>query len=199
MVELFALKVKFVTVVSVQIPCAAVIDQVPAPMLMVLVPVPEALKPLPPLIVKLVPFALASRTHPAVDAVHAPIVTVPTAIVPANVVIVQVVPPTQVLASKVTSSAEVGAEAPVAPPEVVDHIAVDVLSQVQVVLQTPNRAAASAETGARNASARRTPSNHFLASLRQRASLHQRTPDLLGTASTRRKRPKSLFMAYLVT
>ena len=106
-------------------------------------------------ILKLVLLALASSMHPVVDAVHALIVSVRTLMVPEKVVMVQVVPPTQVAASRVRSSEEVGAEAPVAPPLVVDHIAVEVLSQVQVVEQTANRAAACARSGARNASARK--------------------------------------------
>jgi hypothetical protein len=93
--------------------------------------------------------------QPVVDAVHAPHATDNAEIVPEKVVMVQVVPPTQVDALIVTSSLAVGAEAPVAPPLVVDHIAVDVLSQIQVVVQTANRAAADASSGARNASARR--------------------------------------------
>jgi hypothetical protein len=93
--------------------------------------------------------------QPVVDAVHAPMVNVATEIVPANVVMVQVVPPTQVAASRITSSEDVGADAPVAPPLDVDHIAVDELFHVHVVVQTANLFAASATCGARKASARR--------------------------------------------
>jgi hypothetical protein len=101
----------------------------------------KALAP-PETIVKFVLFVLALMMHPVVDAVHAPHVTLAIEIVPANVVMVHVVPPTQVPASSVTSSPEPGADAPVVPPLTVDHIAVDELSQVQVVLQTAKRDAA---------------------------------------------------------
>ena len=80
--------------------------------------------------------------QPVVLAVHALIVSELIAIVPANVVMVQVTPPTQVLAFNVTSSADVGADAPVQPVSVAHHIAVDVLSHVQVTLQTAKRVAA---------------------------------------------------------
>jgi hypothetical protein len=89
--------------------------------------------------VKLVLLVSALITQPAVDAVQVPQVTDLIEIVPENVVIVHVVPPTQVAASIITSSVATGAEAPVAPPVDVDHIAVDVLSQVQVVVQTAKR------------------------------------------------------------
>jgi hypothetical protein len=102
--------------------------------------------------------------QPDVDAVQALMVNELIDIVPANVVMVQVVPPTQVLALRVTSSAEVGADAPVHPVSVAHHIAVDVLSQVQVVEQTANRVAACARSGARNTSARRKrPKSFFMA------------------------------------
>jgi hypothetical protein len=101
--------------------------------------------------------------QPAVDAVQADIVRESIVMVPENVVIVQVVPPTHVAASSVTVSPATGADAPVAPPLVVDHIAVEVLSQVQVVVQTANRAAAWATSGAQHASARsKRPNSLFM-------------------------------------
>lgn len=113
---------------------------VPLPHFMFLVPAPlklinEALT--------LLLLTLKSKMHPVVDAVHAPAVMLLTARL-ALTVIVHVVPPTQVAASRVTSSAELGADAPVAPPDVADHIAVLELSHVHVVVQTAKRAAASA-------------------------------------------------------
>lgn len=61
-------------------------------------------------------------------------------------VMVQVVPPTQVAVSKIAVSVAPGTEAPGAPPLVVDHIAVDELSQMQVVVQTAKRLAANVMT-----------------------------------------------------
>lgn len=82
--------------------------------------------------------------HPVVEAVHAPQVIVCAEIVPANVVMVQVVPPTHAVLLKIMSSPATGAEAPEQPVLVAHHIAVEVLSQVQVVAQKPNRVAACA-------------------------------------------------------
>ena len=153
-VEVPALSVKFVAV-----PAFHGVDSdaelsvnVPDPIFNVRVPVPVRLNPVVELSVTLLLFALKSRTHPLVEAVQAPIVIEDTVTV-VFTVIVQVVPPTQVAASSVTSSAELGTEAPVAPPLVADHIAVLDASQVQVVAHIANRAAASAENeNAQNAS-----------------------------------------------
>jgi hypothetical protein len=107
--------------------------------------------------------------QPAVEAVHRPHVTVFAEIVPENVVIVQVVPPEQLLASKVTSSPATGCVVLFAPPLERDQIVSLLLSHVQVVAQAiRNFAVACAEVGAQHASARR-------------------------------KRPKSLFMAGFLT
>lgn len=109
----------------------------PAFQLRVPVPLPEnAYPPVVAEIVKLVLLVLAAIMQPDVDAVQAPQVMVATEIVPANVVMVQVVPPTQVAPSRMTSSPATGADAPVDPPDDVDHMAVDELSHVQVVVQT---------------------------------------------------------------
>ena len=63
-------------------------------------------------------------------------------------VIVHVTPPTHVAASRITASPDPGTDAPVAPPVVVDHIAVLDASQVQAAVQTAKRLAASAADGA---------------------------------------------------
>ena len=117
---------------------------VPASHFLVPVPLPANGVVLEPESVKFVLFVLAAIMQPVVEAVHAPQVIEEAEIVPANVVMVHVVPPTQVFASSVTSSPATGAEAPVAPPLVDAHIAVDVLSHVQVVAQIAKRAAACA-------------------------------------------------------
>lgn len=115
---------------------------------------------------KFVLFVLAAMMQPVVEAVHAPQVMDWAEIVPENVVMVQVVPPTQVAPSIITSSAEVGAAAPVAPPEPTDDhmmpVVMPSLFHVHVVAHTAQRFAACARSGARNASARkRTPKRYF--------------------------------------
>ena len=87
--------------------------------------------------------------QPVVDAVQAPNVSEVTLTVVLTVV-VQVTPPTQVAPSKVTVSAEPGTDAPVVPPDDVDHIVVLEASQVQVTEQTANRAAALALAGSKH-------------------------------------------------
>lgn len=143
-VELLALNVKFVIVVALISVPDVVLErvQVPLPILKVRTPVPviDRAKPEGP-IATLLLLTLKSRIQPVVDAVQAPIVREFSDRF-AFTVIVQVVPLTQVFASSVTSSLPVGADTPVAPPEVADHIAVETLSQVQVVVQTAKRAAA---------------------------------------------------------
>lgn len=118
---------------------------VPFPMLSVRVPVPDALNGVvADVSVMLLLLALKSRTHPAVAALHAPIVK-ETIVGLVLTVMVQVTPPTQVAASNVTVSALPGTEAPVAPPVVADHMAVLEPSQVHVTVQTAKREAASAQ------------------------------------------------------
>src|SRR5258708_7897022 len=111
------------------------------PSFKVRVPVPLILKPA--VSATLLLLTLKSRIQPVVVAVQAPIVS-ERIVKLVFTVVVQVVPPTQVAASKITASAAPGTEAPVAPPVLVDHIAVDEPSHVQVVVQTANRFAALA-------------------------------------------------------
>lgn len=145
-VDVFVVNVMFVTVAKFQtVPDVPLTVHVPLPMRNVRVPVPALVALVA--IVTLLLLTLKSRMHPVVVPVHALNVRELMLIV-AFGVIVQVVPPTQVLASKVTSSALVGAEAPVAPPDDADHIAVLELSHVHGVVQTAKRAAASAPVSA---------------------------------------------------
>lgn len=95
-----------------------------------------------------------SRMQPVVEAVHALIVMEIT-VTFVLTVMVHVVPPTQVLASKITVSTLLGTDAPVAPPVVVDHIAVLDPSHVHVVEQMPKRFAASAGVKQANSNATR--------------------------------------------
>jgi hypothetical protein len=140
MVDVPAANVRLVEIVPTHVPTEDIVN-VPLPSLIFLVPVPEILK-LPP-IEKLLLLTLKSIIHPVVLAVHAPAVR---EVILAFVltVVVQVVPPTQVAASKVTVSPEPGTDAPVAPPDEADHMAVLEPSHVQVVVQTAKREAASA-------------------------------------------------------
>ena len=109
---------------------------------------------------------LKSKMHPVVEAVQAPAVRLPKVVplIVESTVIVQVTPPTQVAPSKIATSLAPGTEAPGAPPVVVDHIAVDVLSQVQAVVQIAKRLAASAKSGAKNTNQRRKRPNNFFIS-----------------------------------
>lgn len=121
--------------------------QVPLPIFNVLTPVPETLRLPPgrhcPQIVILLLFTLKSKIQPVVEAVQAPMVKL-AMLGFVFTVMVQVVPPVQVAASKITLSTDPGTDAPVAPPLEVDHIAVDDASQVHVVGQMPKRLAALA-------------------------------------------------------
>jgi hypothetical protein len=138
-----ALKVKFVTVAQFHNvpPPVLVINIVPLPSFIVLVPVPVQLNE--PAMVQLLLLTELSNTQPLVDAVHAPPVIELTDMF-ALIVMVHVTPPTHVFASRVTSSDDPGAEAPVVPPDVVDHIVVLELSHVHAAVHTANRATASA-------------------------------------------------------
>ena len=79
---------------------------------------------------------------------------------------VQVVPPTQVAPSRITSSDAPGTLAPV-PPVVVPQIDVSTAVIVQVVLHVRKRLAACDTSGAKNASARRKrPKSLFMADYR---------------------------------
>jgi hypothetical protein len=139
-VDVPALKVRFVVVVASHIVPFAVLvsENVPLPILNVRVPVPVILIVCA---VMLLLFTLKSTIHPVVDAVHAPIVIDVTFTVVLTV-IVHVTPPTHVAASKVTVSPDPGTDAPVAPPLEADHIAVLDPSQVHAAVQTPKREAA---------------------------------------------------------
>lgn len=116
-----------------------VIVQVPLPIFNARVPPPEPSKLSN---VTLLLLTLKSRIQPVVDAVQAPIVIEMTLTVVLTVM-VQVTPPTQVAAFKVTVSAAPGTEAPVAPPLEVDHMRVLDASQVQAAVHTAKREAAS--------------------------------------------------------
>ena len=128
-----------VIVVAVQTVPLPVTDHVPEPIFKVLVPVPEMLTTVTAMLLLL---ALKSKMQPAVDAVHAPIVS-ELMFKLALTVMVQVTPPTHEFASKVTASADVGAADPGAPPDVVDQIRVLELSHVQVVVQATRKRAAA--------------------------------------------------------
>src|SRR5882762_10677254 len=143
MVELFAANVRLVVVAMFHAVAIPLSVHVPLPIFRLRVPVPVPLNPPLAVSVTLLLLTLKSRMQPVVDAVQAPKVIDCTATVVLTV-IVQVTPPTQVAASKVTVSAEPGTDAPVAPPVDADHIAVLAPSHVQVTVQTPNRDAASA-------------------------------------------------------
>lgn len=157
-VQLLVLAVPFMAIVEVpavttvpvwlvcqDVPPAAVLStvKVPLPSLTVLVPLPLSRKPV--WIVGLLLLTLKSRIHPAVVPVQPKVIERTVKLV--LTVIVQVVPPTQVAASKITASTPDGTDAPVAPPVVVDHMAVLAASQVQVVVHTANRLAAWAAQG----------------------------------------------------
>jgi len=137
--------------------------QVPLPILKVLVPVPVPLnepdvdeEPM----VTLLLLALKSRMQPVVDAVQAPMVS-DRIVGLVFTVMVHVVPPTQVAPSNITASADPGTEAPVAPPVVVDHIAVLTPSHVQFVAHTAKRLAASADSDSKQ-SAMRESNSRFI-------------------------------------
>lgn len=119
-------------------------ENVPDPQLIVRVPVPLLFQPFVEN-VGLLLFVANCITQPEVEAVHAPVLS-EDMLKLVFTVIVHVVPPTQVAASNVTSSPTPGTDAPVAPPDVVDHIAVLEPSQVHVVVHTAKRVACAAVT-----------------------------------------------------
>lgn len=152
-VELLAVNVRFVVVPkSHAVPLLIVSVYVPFPILKFRVPVPV------PLIFDAITFGLfteKSRIQPVVEAVHAPNVRDVNDSVTAPPVMVQVVPPTQVLASIVTVSPATGCVVLFEPPDEVDHIASLVLSHAhEVEHNTRNFAAALAGTSPTTSSAK---------------------------------------------
>jgi hypothetical protein len=110
-------------------------------------PVPENMTPVPPVRVKLLLLTLASRMHPVVEAVQAPhVIERHVGLYPEPKVAVQVVVPTHVPPSMITSSPLPGTEAPV-PPLAVPHIDVSAAVMVHVVAHVRNRFAACARSG----------------------------------------------------